>query len=132
VWHIIPAVATTTAMVCGFISITLDKTHCVTKTDLEVSLNGVTKLMFLRFTFSEMSPSKALPLGGPDRSFHPVWKEGEVSGDEALDDVIHEAKHENLMKGHYLHGNDSRLSSDSSSRDDERRKKKPIDPPQMR
>jgi ubiquitin-activating enzyme E1 len=124
---IIPAMATTTAMVCGFVSIEMYKVHCVTKKNLEAYRNGFINLTFLRFTFSEPSPSKTLPLGGTDRQFHPVWEENEVSGDVVIEDVIHQVEHENLIKVHSLHCNGSRVWSDSNSNDDERREKKLID-----
>jgi ubiquitin-activating enzyme E1 len=124
---IIPAMATTTAMVCGFVSIEMYKVHCVTPKGLEDYRNGSINLAFLRFTFSEPSPSKTLPLGGTEGQFHPVWEESEVSGDVAIEDFIHQVENENFVKVRSLNCNGLRLWSDSSSDDEEHREKKLID-----
>jgi ubiquitin-activating enzyme E1 len=123
VGKIIPAMATTTAMVCGFVCFELCKIHCVTHKKLEDYRNGSISLAFFQFSLSEPVASVKLPLGGTDNQFDPVWEIRDVLGDLPVGDFIQQIETQNQVKVHSLYCSGSQLWSDSDSEDDERRRK---------
>jgi ubiquitin-activating enzyme E1 len=79
--QIIPAIATTTAMICGFVCLEMYKIHCVVPKPLEQFRTGFVNLAISMFSLSEPVPCKRVRFDLGAKEFSPLWDTEEIKGE---------------------------------------------------
>lgn len=89
---IIPAIATTTALVCGFVCMEMYKVHSIVPKKIEDFRSGFINLAITMFSLSEPIPCafKKLTPNGP--TFSPLWDTFDIDGDITIKDFINKVK----------------------------------------
>jgi ubiquitin-activating enzyme E1 len=113
--RIIPAVATTTAMVCGFVCLELYKVHSLTPKTLEDYRGGEVNRALARFNFSQPAPSPKFKLGTTEREFDQAWNGVDFPSDLLVEDVIRQLESAGRVKVRALRSEGYLLWSDSES-----------------
>jgi ubiquitin-activating enzyme E1 len=113
--RIIPAMATTTAMVCGFVCLEMYKVHSQTTKKLEDYRNGSINLACARFSFSQPESSQKFKLGTTEKEFDQVWENRDVPLDVPLDDFLRQVESTGGVKIRAIRSEGHQLWSDSDS-----------------
>lgn len=88
---IIPAIATTTAMICGLVALEMYKLHCPEKKPIESFRFGSINIAISSFNISEPVPCPKItcPANGIE---YTLWDTWEIKGDLTLEEVIDAVK----------------------------------------
>jgi ubiquitin-activating enzyme E1 len=90
--QIIPAIATATAMICGFVCLEMCKIHCVVPKPIEQFRTGFVNLAISMFSLSEPVPCKRVRFDLDGKDFSPLWDTEEIKGEltvkEFMDSIM--------------------------------------------
>ncbi|KAH0786912.1 ubiquitin-activating emzyme E1 [Histomonas meleagridis] len=89
---IIPAIATTTALVCGFICMEMYKVHNISAKKLSDFRSGFINLAISMFSLSEPISSPMKKFGQTGIEFSPLWDTLDISGDITIQTFINKVK----------------------------------------
>ena len=90
--NIIPAIATTTAMICGLVALEMYKVHCVDKDKKNDDFRfGVINLAIPTFLISEPMPCEYIECSANKIKFS-LWDNWTIEGDLTVDQFIKEVK----------------------------------------
>ncbi|OHT04303.1 Ubiquitin-like modifier-activating enzyme 1 [Tritrichomonas foetus] len=97
--NIIPAIATTTAMVCGFVALEMYKVHSVTKKDLSEFRDGFVNLSSANFQLLQPNqvPTKTIMANGKQIKFS-LWDKWVIEGDLTVKEFIAEFENKYGLK----------------------------------
>lgn len=88
---IIPAIATTTAMICGFVMLEMYKIHSIVPRKISEFCNGFVNLAIAMFSFTE--PIAAATVEKlPNGKEYTIWDKIEIKGDITIKEFIDKAK----------------------------------------
>jgi len=88
---IIPAIATTTAMVCGFVCLEMYKLHSIETKPLSDYRSGFLSLAISMFSLSEPTPCKKKVLKTTNQAFT-LWDTYQIEGDLTIKEFIDQVK----------------------------------------
>lgn len=89
---IIPAISTTTAMICGFVCMEMYKIHCIVPKKLSDYRSGFINLAISMFSLSEPIEDQKKPLAGTDKKFSVLWDTLNLNGDLTVKQYIETIK----------------------------------------
>jgi ubiquitin-activating enzyme E1 len=119
--RIIPAMATTTAMICGFACFELYKIHCVNPKTSHDYWSGMINLAFMRFAVGQAPPSPKSRLGVTSDEFDVEWDRKYVPENAVMQEFVEDIEKSHGVKVSALNSQGRVLWSDSDSDDEERR-----------
>lgn len=85
--NIIPALATTTSMICGFVSLEMMKVHCISEKNIEDFRDGFINISTSTFQFIQPSPAQIKQVGNTGIKFT-LWDKWVVEGNLTLNEFI--------------------------------------------
>jgi ubiquitin-activating enzyme E1 len=112
---IIPAMATTTAMICGFVCLEMYSVHSITQKRLEEYRSGSFNLACAHFSFTQPSPSMKFTIQTTGEEFDAVWQRIHFSREMDLAEMLNEIESTYHVNVHALRANGHTLWSDSPS-----------------
>ena len=89
---IIPAISTTTAMVCGFVCLEMYKIHCVETKTISEYRSGFINLAISMISLTEPIAAEKKPTAGNGQEFSPLWDTFELKGDLTVKQFIDSVK----------------------------------------
>jgi ubiquitin-activating enzyme E1 len=85
---IIPAISTTTAMICGFVCLEMYKIHSVVAKPISAFRCGFVNLAISMFSLTEPIPCPKAKFAGKGEKFSPLWDTLELKGDLTVKEFI--------------------------------------------